>query len=342
MIFKDLAWNVTEEEYRQDSSLSYSGLSEFYRSGPKSLISKEKKDTDSLRFGSLVDCLITEPETLNDRFYIARNDKIPSDSIRKIVENINFEFNVEGFDKIPLNEIPMESVIVLADAVGYQSNWKDQTRYDKIIKEGSEYFNILKESIGKIKVSQYDYTDALECVDALKTNSFTKEYFNEDPFDYLVEHYYQLKFKSFYGDVPIRGMLDKIIVDNEAKTIQPIDLKTTGKNEWDFEKSFVEWNYWIQSPQYTYLIESIIADTEYSDYKILPFKFIVVNRRNKMPMCWTIPSAASVNNWSMDKFGVNWMTLAQNAHWHIKNDYFDYPVKVVKQNGDCIIDLNHL
>lgn len=34
-----------------------------------------------------------------------------------------------------------------------------------------------------------------------------------------------------------------IIVDHDNKVIIPIDLKTSGKPEWDFYKSFVDWRY---------------------------------------------------------------------------------------------------
>ena len=65
---KELSWNVSEEEYRADSALSYSKLSQFFKNGPKALISNEKIDTPALRAGSLVDCLLTCPEEFDDRF----------------------------------------------------------------------------------------------------------------------------------------------------------------------------------------------------------------------------------------------------------------------------------
>lgn len=34
-----------------------------------------------------------------------------------------------------------------------------------------------------------------------------------------------------------------IIINYDNKTIQPIDLKTSGHAEWDFYKSFVDWSY---------------------------------------------------------------------------------------------------
>ena len=336
---KEISWEVTEEAYRADSAFSYSTLSEYYRSGAKSLLSKEKKDTDALRFGSLVDCLITEPETLIDRFYVADN-AIPSDGVKAVVDSVFFS-DGEVIDKI--DEISDSDLLLHLDSNSYQSNWKFETRKSKIIKEGSKYFELLKNSKDKTLISVNDYTNALECVDTLKNHRFTKKWFDEDPFDNNVEHLYQLKFKTEYNGIPIRGMMDKTIVNHSEKWIQPIDLKTTGKDEVDFEKSFVQWNYWLQSCMYSEILRKIIYEDEYfKDFEILPFKFIVINRRNLSPCCWTIPSVAETNVWALDNMGESWSTFLHKANYHRIADDYKYNSRVVSNDGDCVINLDKL
>ena len=81
-----------------------------------------------------------------------------------------------------------------------------------------------------------------------------------------------------------------IIVDNEKKTIQPCDLKTSSHNEWEFPKSFQQWAYQLQARLYWRLIVATVkADPFFKDYKVLPYKFIVVNRKNCKPMVWDFP-----------------------------------------------------
>ena len=81
-----------------------------------------------------------------------------------------------------------------------------------------------------------------------------------------------------------------IIVDNEKKTIQPCDLKTSSHNEWEFPKSFQQWRYDLQARLYWRLIvANAKADPFFKDYKVLPYKFIVVNRKNCKPMVWDFP-----------------------------------------------------
>ena len=50
-----------------------------------------------------------------------------------------------------------------------------------------------------------------------------------------------------------------IVVDHNNKTIQPIDLKTSGHPEWDFYHSFILWHYDIQARLYWRIIKDNIS-----------------------------------------------------------------------------------
>jgi hypothetical protein len=81
--------------------------------------------------------------------------------------------------------------------------------------------------------------------------------------------------------------MDLVIVDHDNKTIIPCDLKTSYKPEWDFYKSFVEWRYHIQARLYARLLKQNIEKDEYfKDFKILNYRFIVVNKNTCIPMVW--------------------------------------------------------
>ena len=56
-------------------------------------------------------------------------------------------------------DISMDEVILAAESVRYQPNYKPQTRYDKIAKY-SDYYDTLKS--GKKLVSKADWDDAME------------------------------------------------------------------------------------------------------------------------------------------------------------------------------------
>ena len=68
-------------------------------------------------------------------------------------------------------------------------------------------------------------------------------------------------------------------------------LKSSSKSEWNFYKSFVEYNYFIQANLYSYLLQKTIEKDEYfKDFKISDYRFIVISAiGNKSSSCmeWT-------------------------------------------------------
>lgn len=326
---KDLSWDVPEEIYRADKALSYSTLSKFHKLGPKALISTEKVDTPSLRFGSTVDCLLTAPEEFDDRFYVADIDKF-SDSIRLIVELLH-----QGCPEAEtIDDCVEQYMLDTLNTVGYQSNWKDDTRIKKIKEAGADYFTVLKYSTGKIVISPQEFSEASQCVMTLKTHPFTYKIFecNEDE-----EIFYQLKFKTIIEDCDnseVRIMTDCIKINHKEKWIQVYDLKTTGKDEEKFEESFDSWNYWIQAGLYQDVIDLItIADDYFSKFDLLPFKFIVINKMNLKPIVWDIVDYRHIGMQVLKKYGVKWQTLLKDANWHLQNGKFDYSRKSYENNG---------
>ena len=324
---KDISWLVDETTYRNDNALSYSRLSQFFKQGAKALISNEKIDTLALRFGSAVDCILTAPEEFDDRFYVADIDKF-SDSIRKMTEDL---FNPE-IEELAL--IDDATILMILDTYQYQTNWKQQTRIDKIIDLGQDYYTVLKYSTGKIVISPQEFSEASQCVQTLKTHPFTYQIFecNEDE-----EIFYQLKFKTTIEDCDnseVRIMTDCIKVNHKEKWIQIYDLKTTGKDEEKFEESFDAWNYWIQAGLYEDVVDLITsADDYFSEFNLLPFKFIVINKVNLRPIVWDTVNYKHIGIQVLKKYGVKWQTLLKDANWHLQNGKFDYSRKSYENNG---------
>lgn len=95
----------------------------------------------------------------------------------------------------------------------------------------------------------------------------------------------------------------ELIINYEEKTIQPIDLKTSYKKEWDFYKSFVEWNYQLQVRLYVRILQANIEKDEYfRTFKILPYKDIVVCSSSLCPLVWDCDFTFAVGEL---KFGLN-------------------------------------
>lgn len=282
---KEISWNVSEEEYRQDYALSYSTLSKFKKLGFNGLDNLfDRVDTPSLTFGSAVDSIITGgEEEFNSRFMIAEFPSIP-DSIISIIKCL-FDNYYQQYKT--LESIPDKDVIETASIFNYQNNWKPETRAKVIKEKGNTYYGLLYLSRDKTILDTATYEDVCKTVEALRNSNSTRWYFAQDnPFE-DVERLYQLKFKATLNNINYRVMSDLLIVNHETKEIFPIDLKTSSKAEWDFHKSFVEWNYSYQARLYWRVIrDNLDKDPYFKDFTLHNYRFIVANRKSLTPLVW--------------------------------------------------------
>lgn len=284
----DISWKIDEAGYRKDPALSYSTLAKFEREGFHKIDSLfDKVETSSLTFGSMVDTLITGSQEEFDKLFLVADFPLIPDNEIDIVKDI---YNNCPTDKKVLSLDNYDLILASCIKFNYRNNWKDQTRVDKIIQDGAEYFEILSVAENKKVVSSEEYAKAKLCKQVIEYSPATKKFFKGDPFDDDdVERLFQLKFKSdnLIKGISLRCMVDLSNVDHKAKTIQPIDLKTSSHYEDEFYKSFIQWRYDIQGRLYWRLIKEAAAKDEYfKDFKVLPYKFVVVNKENLTPLVW--------------------------------------------------------
>ena len=286
---RDISWQVSEEEYRADPALSYSTLARYEREGFNNLDKLfDRIETPSLTFGSVVDSIITGgQEEFDERFMVAEFPSIP-DSIVKIIKSLYKQY--AGTYRSLLN-IPDSSIIRETEDQNYQMNWKPETRAKVIREKGTDYYNLLFVAGDRCIIDTQTYQDVVNAVRVLKESKSTQLYFADDnPFEPDIERLYQLKFKGEFDGITYRNMADLIIVNHKEKWVKPVDLKTSSHTEWDFYKSFVEWNYQIQARLYWAIIRQNMDKDEYfKDFKLLDYDFIVVNKRTLTPLVWNCP-----------------------------------------------------
>lgn len=287
---RDISWNVTEEVYRDDSALSYSTLATYERGGFNCLNTLfDKKESPALTFGSAVDALITGgQQEFDERFIVAEFPPI-SDKALKIIKDLFTENQIvcRRFE-----DVPDTKVLEKIQLYEYWNNCKAETKIEKLKKEGvSEYYDLLQLASTKTILNSGVYADVLAAVRALKESPATREYFCDDnPFNDNIEHLYQLKFKANLNGIEYRCMSDLLLVDYEHKIIYPIDLKTSSHTEWDFFKSFIQWDYQIQARLYWRIIRANLnKDPYFKDFTLADYRFIVVNKTTLTPLVWLFP-----------------------------------------------------
>lgn len=289
---RDISWNVSEETYRADPALSYSTLARYEREGFNNLDKLfDRLETPSLTFGSAVDSIITGgQEEFDERFMVAEFPSTP-DSITKMVKSL---FSQYGDSHRSLITIPNDAIIKETEYQSYQMNWRPETRAKVIKEKGSDYYNLLFVAGSRTILDTQTYQDVCNVVRALKESKSTQFYFAEDnPFEPDIERFYQLKFKVTLGGIDYRCMFDELVIFHDTKEIQPLDLKTSCKRldrEWDFPSHYIEWSYEIQNRLYVRILQDVISKDEYfKDFKILPYKDIIIFKGSDTPLVWDIP-----------------------------------------------------
>lgn len=285
-ILRDISLDITESEYRQDPALSYSTIAKFEREGFGSLEHLfDKVESPSLTFGSVVDTLITGPEDFDNLFMVAQLDNKLSDTQVQITKKL---FNTFSSDYSNIKDIPDLQLLGCIEDIPWNNHWKPETRVKSIKTECSGYYQLLYIANGRTIIDSFTYNDALNVVDKLKSAEATRFYFEKDnAFDDNIQRFYQLKFKANLNGVDYRIMADELIVINDKKIIVPIDLKTSSKPEYDFPKSFLQWDYQAQARLYWLIIRANMDNDDYfKDFKLLDYRFIVANRKTLNPLVW--------------------------------------------------------
>ena len=335
---KDISWLVNEATYRADKDLSYSNLSTYNREGFSKLDSLfEEISGPGLTFGNMVDTLLTEGIDLYNNKFAVAEFPVLTESRLAVVEEV-FAKHSKTYSK--LEDIPAPLILNTINELEFQTNWKDDTRVNNIIKNGVEYYALKYQTRGKEIVTEEDHQDAVKCVEKLKNSTTTGWFFTPEPFDDTIDREFQLKFKGQYKGIGIRCMADLIIVDHKNKTIIPCDLKTSYYPEWEFPRSFIKWNYYIQAQMYWYIIrQNLDKDPYFKDFKLSNFIFIVISRNTLTPLVWEYPDTKVEGDCyygkNKDILCRNWRGILEELNYYLTNNP-DIPLGIHKDKTNNI------
>lgn len=334
---KEIAWNVSEDEYRADPALSYSTIARFEREGWRNTEHLfDKIETPSLTFGSMVDTMLTEGmEEFHNKFLVCEFPSI-SDTLITITKYLH-----DSTNKIKLSDIDDNTINDAALINNYYSNDKYKNYRIKTIKEQcGEYYSLLSLSKGKKVVSTAEYNTAVSCVNELRENTATKKYFIANPFETNIEKVFQLKFKSEYKAIPVRCMFDLLVVFHDKKVIIPVDLKTSSHYEEDFEESFLTWKYYIQAQLYSYILRDCISKDDYfKDFTIKSYKFIVINKKTQAPIVWDFPHNFCETAMLDSKGNTyrNWREIVPELNYYLNKMDNKYSKEAIENNYNLSI-----
>lgn len=283
------------ENYYNNPAISQSQLKLLLGNNPKIFL-EEKEDKlyyeekTSFIIGSAVDTIITQGlYEFKKKFYITRLLNKPSATIMSIIKEV-FDSLSEEDKSNPLSSLKeyKNKILEVCDYHNYSMNLKEDTRINKIL-EHSSYFDELLYSRDKIILSSEEFNVIMRVVQAFQDCEYTAKYLQDKENELIFQKdcYFTLE------GVDCKALIDLIIVNKKEKTVQPIDIKTTGSDTLDFFKTYIMFRYDIQAVMYSKALEIL-----YPDYTILPFKFLVASTgEDPSPLVFTCSKEVLEEGW---------------------------------------------
>ena len=320
--------------YKEEFNFSYSSLNRLLFSPKlfyKDYILKERetKMEKHLIEGRLIHLLLLEPDRFNEEFVMTPL-KMPSDSVKKVLRNVNSKI-VDPNNYVKLKDLDDQILEALKEENLYQSFKEDSKRLDKIVTEESkEYFKFLQ-TTGKTIIDADTFARCMDRVVIIRANDDVTKLLMQEGTDWDLDHiqvYNEKKLECKLNDFKfgLKGIIDKYIIDDEAKTITIVDLKTTAKPLNSFAETVDFYNYWLQAAIYSLIVVKNVDENQ-QKYKII-FKFVVIDKYDQV---YVFPVS--------EETLVRWITslkeALQEANYHYSERKYDLPY--VFANGNVTL-----
>jgi len=232
-----------------------------------------REDPIYFTIGGAVDILLTGFEgDFEKTYHISTLTKRPSDAIINII-NTAIEGVAEVTDSL---DSYREEILQACLLNNYQPNWKDETKINKTIELGADYFEELKLSYGKKMLSSDDVQIIEAIVDGIKNKYI--HFFNPNSNDADIGVYFQKPLYFDYLNIACKALPDMIVVrnnPNNQSTITVYDFKTTSDYLSNFYKTAMVYRYDIQHAWYKIAVQSSPLFARCCDYRA---RFIVASK----------------------------------------------------------------
>jgi len=297
---------------------------------------EDKEEKEHFLIGNCVDCLLTEPELFDSKFIVDEEEEFtnfPTPQMKKYIEIfVQTGDSGKAYDAVGFKKANILNVIER-----YNTEGKDYADY--LINRTKK----LEDNKDKKFLSKEQYNKCKNIADSLLNNRFTKKYLElETPAHVEVFNQLEIYWKMLGNNFKCK--LDRVIVDNEKRTIQPIDIKTTGKHTTKFIDSLISFRYDIQGSLYYQGVCDYFwnQNSKYNGYTILPFKFIVESTKYPgSPLVYCFPHQLvdlSFDGFNYEgKYLMGWRRLYEDLQWHKENNIWDYSRRDFENEG--VVDI---
>ena len=288
----------TEAQYRavvMDSSSSLKEFSQDRKKYYKKYYLGEKvedKDSAAANMGRIVETLLMEPHLFDEKFYMSSCASTPTglmlefaEALYRVTRDATDEFGVVKRD---FTDISQEAYALSGFKIKYEAVIAKFYGSDAEI-----YYNEIRTVRSKnlTVINTMEVSVAEKIVEQLKTNSTTAPIVNlVNSSRYTIIDQMQVEGYEIDG-LPLKSMLDKVIIDHDERVIRPYDLKCTWSVENFYEEYYLYRRAYIQAYLYYHAMLHLSQDenNEYYGYKVEYLKFIVCDSTNYyQPLIYTL------------------------------------------------------
>ena len=288
----------TEAQYRavvMDSSSSLKEFSQDRKKYHKKYYLGEKvedKDSAAANMGRIVETLLMEPHLFDEKFYMSSCASTPTglmlefaEALYRVTRDATDEFGVVKRD---FADISQEAYVLSGFKIKYEAVIAKFYGSDAEI-----YYNEIRTVRSKnlTVINTMEVAVAEKIVEQLKTNSTTAPIVNlVNSSRYTIIDQMQIEGYEIDG-LPLKSMLDKVIIDHDERVIKPYDLKCTWSVENFYEEYYLYRRAYIQAYLYFHAMLKLAddPDSEYYGYRVDYLQFIVCDSTNYyQPLIYTL------------------------------------------------------
>ena len=300
-----------------------------------------KDDTKALDLGSAIHCYVLENKDFHERYAVM--DVEPVGGMMGTFIESYAETSLTVNESMPV-QLKIDTHQTLQELAYDKAGFKIplQTVLNKFnLPENKKYFDFLVQNKGKTVLSQSDMDTVSKCALSLKAHKLAN--FLTTP------EKAELEISWKHDDMDVKSIIDNLIFDLDNKTIYLVDLKTTSKSVYNFERSYFSYGYYRQMAMYKLAVHAFVnefkeaingsgGDVREWDLRDMDVKsYIVVVQTTGLNECVVYePSAYDIT------LGIEEISnLISRLKWHIGNDQWEYPMEYYANNGSTKLKLSN-
>jgi hypothetical protein len=326
---------MINERYANET-VSASGLSALAENPMKYRNYKDKVDNTSTSFfdlGSAVHCKVLEPKEFDNR-YMIMDIAAPSPMYEKYIKSL---FNTRQQEGEVWTSMQEQSWKINAHAEsGFK--WSSDKVWENFNSdpELKGYYEILLKTEGKVVLSKKDGYAIDACLKGIESHTKASELLYghamancQNEMEVIWQH-------PVFKEFKMKSIFDRLIINLGTKKAILVDIKSTSRSVYDFEKSYKDYHYYRQMALYKLAVLWYLKDKGFNIDEWKVEIYMVATQTNGFGN--TAVFAPADEDLHLGIIESN--ELLERMKWHFDNDVWEHPREYYENDGVLILKLD--